>query len=112
MRLEQVVSNLISNGRDAILSTTSKRGGIIRVSTNIKNNFVSLYVSDSGPGIKKGDIERIFDPFYTTKDAGQGTGLGLSIAYSIIKEHSGEINYLTLPNMGATFCITLPQLKS
>jgi len=65
-------------------------------------------VEDSGPGIPPGYENRIFDPFFSTKDVGKGTGLGLSITYSIIKAHQGTITAENSPEAGARFIIRLP----
>src|SRR5262249_31682666 len=63
---------------------------------------------DSGPGIPPGFEDRVFDPFYTTKEVGAGTGLGLSITYGIIKDHDGTIAVDNRPGQGARFLIQLP----
>jgi signal transduction histidine kinase len=69
-------------------------------------------VSDTGIGIPPEDIEKIFDPFYTTKDTGKGTGLGLAVSYSIIKDLKGDISVVSQPGEGATFTIRLPILEA
>ena len=67
-----------------------------------------IEVADSGSGIAREDLSRIYDPFFTTKDVGQGTGLGLSIAYGVIKEHGGTIGCQSGPGDGTRFKVTLP----
>ena len=69
---------------------------------------IEIRVSDNGPGIPKNVIDKIFQPFFTTKPAGQGTGLGLSLSYDIIKAHGGELNLETKEGEGTTFIILLP----
>jgi len=111
-RLEQVFTNLISNSRDAITSVFPLEGGLLRVSSKVENNSVILDFSDNGTGIEKSKIDRIFDPFYTTKEVGKGTGLGLSISFGIIREHKGNINCLNTSKEGTTFRIKLPIYKN
>jgi len=69
---------------------------------------VMISVTDNGPGIPKNVVDKIFQPFFTTKPAGQGTGLGLSLSYDIIKAHGGELKVETKEGEGTTFIITLP----
>ena len=69
---------------------------------------MEISVEDNGNGIPKNIIDKIFQPFFTTKPTGQGTGLGLSLAYDIIKAHGGEIKVETGENEGAEFTVLLP----
>lgn len=69
---------------------------------------VEIIVSDNGPGIPQNIVDKIFQPFFTTKPTGQGTGLGLSLAYDIIKAHGGEIRVETNEEEGSEFIIQLP----
>ncbi len=78
------------------------------VSTKKLNNKIEISVKDNGNGIPQKVLDKIFQPFFTTKPTGQGTGLGLSLSYDIIKAHSGEIKVETFEDEGATFIITLP----
>lgn len=102
-KLEQAVLNLLNNAYDAIRETG--RGGTIRASTRREGTRVSVVVEDDGAGIREPD--RVFDPFYTTKEVGQGTGLGLAVSYGIAEEHGGEIRARNL-RRGARFTLTLP----
>jgi signal transduction histidine kinase len=65
-------------------------------------------VKDTGDGIKREHIKRIYDPFFTTKGTGRGTGLGLSVSYGIVQEHGGAIFVDSVPGKGTTFRVTLP----
>ena len=77
------------------------------------NAKVEIKVNDNGNGIPQNIVDKIFQPFFTTKPTGQGTGLGLSLAYDIIKAHGGEIKVETKePGEGAAFTILLPTDKS
>jgi two-component system NtrC family sensor kinase len=97
--LQQVFLNILNNAYDAIQEVS--RRGRIEISTLQSNGQVEIRFSDNGPGIRH--PERIFDPFYTTKEVGKGTGLGLSICYGIIRAHGGEI--LAQNNHDGTGCI-------
>ena len=101
-RLEQVLINLINNATDAI-----PEGGTIRVRAEKIAKHVRLSVRDTGIGIEKDDLPRIFDPFFSKKE-GNGTGLGLSVSYGIIRDHRGEIWVESTPGAGSTFYILLP----
>ncbi|MBP6416936.1 MAG: HAMP domain-containing histidine kinase [Chitinophagaceae bacterium] len=69
---------------------------------------MEVRVSDNGGGIPQKILDKIFQPFFTTKPTGQGTGLGLSLSYDIVKAHSGELKVETKEGEGSTFIITLP----
>jgi len=70
--------------------------------------YISIEFNDTGTGIKPDIIERIFEPFYTTKPVGEGTGLGLSVVHGLIKNMQGEIFVESTPGKGSTFTILLP----
>ncbi len=80
----------------------------VSVSTKKIANKVEIRVSDNGNGIPQKVLDKIFQPFFTTKPTGQGTGLGLSLSYDIIKAHSGEIKVETKEGEGAVFILQLP----
>jgi two-component system NtrC family sensor kinase len=106
-RLQQVFLNLFLNAKDAMPG-----GGTLRIAT-LNGESVSVCVSDTGSGIAPEHIQRIYDPFFTTKTApreGQprGTGLGLSVTYGIIQEHSGKIRVESHPGQGTTFTLDFP----
>ncbi len=109
-RLQQVFLNLFLNAKDAMPG-----GGKLRVTT-MNGESVSVRVSDSGSGIAPEHIQRIYDPFFTTKNSlreGQprGTGLGLSVSYGIIQEHAGKIRVESHPGAGTTFVLDFPLSK-
>lgn len=105
--LEQVLTNIILNARDAIVQ--AKKKGSIHISLSKKENKINLQIKDEGDGIPKDVISKIFDPFYTTKDVGKGLGLGLSICQSIIDKHKGRIMVESKVGNGALFTVELPQ---
>ena len=76
-----------------------------------KGDYVMLTVKDTGIGISADDIERIFEPFYTTKPAGKGVGIGLSTCYSIVKNHNGEISVNSEEDKGSSFCVRIPGIS-
>ncbi|MEP6643436.1 MAG: ATP-binding protein [Acidobacteriaceae bacterium] len=106
-RLQQVFLNLFLNAKDAM-----PHGGTLRVATS-NGSKVTVAVSDTGSGIPQEHIQRIYDPFFTTKSTpregqGRGTGLGLSVTYGIIQEHSGKIRVESRPGEGTTFFLDFP----
>jgi signal transduction histidine kinase len=78
------------------------------VSTRKSENSVFITVSDNGNGIPKNIIDKIFQPFFTTKPTGSGTGLGLSLSYDIVKAHGGKIKVDSIEQVGTEFIIELP----
>ena len=78
------------------------------VNTKKDGDKIIISVKDNGPGTPQKIIDKIFQPFFTTKPTGQGTGLGLSLAYDIVKAHGGEIKVETKENEGTVFIIQLP----
>jgi signal transduction histidine kinase len=101
-QLQQVFINLINNSIDAMPG-----GGVLTISTLGAEGGVEIRLADSGEGIRRDDIDLIFDPLFTTK-RGLGTGLGLTIVKQIIADHGGAIEVESEPGSGATFRITLP----
>jgi two-component system NtrC family sensor kinase len=82
--------------------------GTITLSTKSDKKNIRVAVTDSGRGLTADQIKKIFDPFYTTKQAGKGTGLGLSVSYSIVKSMGGSIEVQSMPGAGSEFTIVLP----
>ncbi len=104
-KINQVFMNVLSNAIDAIDGE-----GDIHITTRYlkKNNEVSISIKDSGKGMNEVTRQRIFEPFYTTKDIGKGTGLGLAISYGIIEKHKGRMEVISDEGKGTEFVISLP----
>jgi histidine kinase len=112
-RLEQVFINLLVNARDAIEDKCTgmecaPRDRVISLRTRSNSRHVVAEVTDTGPGIRKDVLGRIFEPFFSTKEVGRGTGLGLSICYDIITDYEGTIHAFSKPGHGARFVVTFP----
>jgi two-component system NtrC family sensor kinase len=108
-QLQQVILNLITNAEQAMMGV-DRGHHRLTIRTRNDGDSIRIEVEDSGPGIPADCLERIFNPFYTTKPVGHGTGLGLSISLGIISEHGGRIWAENVPTGGARFCIDLPRL--
>ena len=104
--LQQVFTNLIVNALDAM----NERGGRLSICLGANGSKVTVRVCDTGPGIPPEKIERIFQPFYSTKLNRGGTGLGLSISYDIVQRHGGDLRVESRPGEGACFVVELPRL--
>ncbi|MBS1576628.1 MAG: GHKL domain-containing protein, partial [Bacteroidetes bacterium] len=108
----RVILNLISNAFYAVNEKKKTADGnyqpTVSVQTKKANDKVEITVTDNGNGIPQNIIDKIFQPFFTTKPTGQGTGLGLSLAYDIIKAHGGDTKVETKEGEGSTFIIQLP----
>jgi signal transduction histidine kinase/DNA-directed RNA polymerase subunit N (RpoN/RPB10) len=112
----RVILNLITNAfyaaplppEGGFLALDYKHSPTVWVSTKKLGDKVIISVRDNGPGIPKKILDKIFQPFFTTKPTGQGTGLGLSLSYDIVKAHGGEIKINTKEGEGAEFIISLP----
>ncbi len=120
--LQQVLVNLINNARDA-LEGVEKPVIDVRLASFVADEafekrhpevtarqFVTLSVADNGHGIEPEHMEHLFEPFYTTKQAGKGTGLGLSMAYGAMQTHDGAIEVASTPGGGTIFTLYLPRL--
>ncbi len=108
----RVILNLITNAFYAVTEKKKQNGDdyepIVSVSTKKINNTIQLTVKDNGNGIPRKVLDKIFQPFFTTKPTGEGTGLGLSLSYDIIKAHGGEIKVETKEGEGTEFIILFP----
>ena len=117
-QIDQILANLIVNARDAIAGT----GRITVATRNVPLSEterqrpgegaaenVLLSVTDTGEGMDRATLERLFEPFYTTKEAGKGTGLGLATVYGIVQQNHGRIEVESAPGLGASFRIHLPR---
>jgi PAS domain S-box-containing protein len=105
-QMQQVLLNIIVNAETAMLDAHHK--GTLTITTRKVNGTVRIILTDDGPGIPKENLDRIFNPFFTTKEVGKGTGLGLSICHGIITAHGGNIYARSKPGSGATFVVELP----
>ena len=108
----RVILNLINNAFYAVDEKKKQIGDgyepTVSVSTKKNNGKVEIRVSDNGNGIPQKLLDKIFQPFFTTKPTGQGTGLGLSLSYDIVKAHEGDLKVETKEGEGSTFYIALP----
>jgi signal transduction histidine kinase len=116
----RVILNLINNAfyaasqpsKGGLSDPDSRKTPTVWVRTKRENYKILISVTDNGPGVPSNILEKIFQPFFTTKPTGQGTGLGLSLAYDIIKAHGGEIKVESKEGEGSKFIIQLPLSKS
>jgi nitrogen-specific signal transduction histidine kinase/CheY-like chemotaxis protein len=121
-QLEQLIMNLAVNARDSM-----PRGGRLTIATSTlvipeaddpehpgvaAGRYAILTVEDTGVGMTPEMISKIFEPFYTTKDAGKGTGLGLAMTYGIVQQSGGEIRVASQPQQGSAFTVYLPQVDA
>lgn len=106
-QMSQVFMNLFINALHAM-----PEGGTLRIAVERVNNHVRAVVADTGHGISPDHLPKIFNPFFTTKEAGKGTGLGLTVVHTIIQEHGGTIAVESELGKGTTFTITLPAGES
>ena len=108
----RVLLNLINNAFYAATEKKKLKGDryepAVSVSTKKINDKVEITVADNGNGIPQNILDKIFQPFFTTKPTGQGTGLGLSLAYDIVKAHGGEIKVETKEGEGSEFVVEIP----
>jgi signal transduction histidine kinase len=101
--LQQVLINLFLNAIRAMPD-----GGVLSLSVIETENSAAIRMRDTGHGISDQDIDKIFDPFYTTSSVGKGTGLGLAITYSIVRQHLGHIEVDSTRGIGTEITVTLP----
>ena len=108
----RVILNLITNAFYAVTErkkiNTDGYEPVVTVSTKKVNDKIEVHVKDNGNGIPQKVLDKIFQPFFTTKPTGQGTGLGLSLSYDIVKAHGGELKVETTEGEGSEFIIMLP----
>jgi PAS domain S-box-containing protein len=105
-QIQQVFLNIILNAEHAI-KTMGKKGKLT-VTTSFSDKLIIITFTDTGPGISRENLPRIFNPFFTTKQVGEGTGLGLSMSHGIIKQHNGNIYAESEMGKGAKFVVELP----
>ena len=102
-KLQQVFMNLILNARDAM-----PHGGQLEISVASDDHAAVVTFRDNGIGIAQENLNKIYDPFFTTKQIGQGTGLGLAVSFGIIQDHGGHIQVESQPGQGTVFYLSLP----
>jgi signal transduction histidine kinase/HAMP domain-containing protein len=104
-QLQQVFTNLILNAVQAM-----PQGGSLTISTVLRQDEDKIHVSfaDTGQGIARENLDKIFEPFFSTKKVGEGTGLGLSVSYGLIRNHGGEIKVTSEAGRGTVFTVVLP----
>src|SRR5512136_461966 len=103
-QIQQVFMNILINAADAMIGD----GGILTIKTNLKDGIAEVSFTDTGSGMSKETLSKLFAPFFTTKETGKGTGLGLAISYGIIQSHNGDIDVESEVGKGSTFRIKLP----
>jgi signal transduction histidine kinase len=107
--LKQGLLNIVVNAAQAVADNPESDGGRITVATSVVGDHAEIRVSDTGCGISSEITDRVFDPFFTTRDVGAGTGQGLSIAHSVIVDrHGGALSFTSEVGVGTTFVIRLP----
>ena len=106
-QLTQVMVNLLNNAVDA-----TKNTGLISIKMFNQNDNAILKISDNGHGIEQSILEKVLDPFFTTRDVGEGAGLGLTICNQIIAAHHGELNIESDPSVGTSIIVKLPRPRS
>ncbi|WP_432737673.1 ATP-binding protein [Maridesulfovibrio sp. FT414] len=114
-RLQQVFFNLVNNAKDAIAEKRDSSGveseEFIRISTYQKGDNIVIRVADTGAGITGEVRNKMFEPFFSTKEVGYGMGLGLAITYGIVRDYKGIIEIESEPGKGAAFIIAFPSVK-
>ncbi len=103
-QLQQVLLNILNNAIDALEDNPGK----ISITTGLVKKKIQIIITDTGMGMTREQIEKIFLPFYSTKEVGKGTGLGLSVSYGIIKNMGGKIEAESTPGKGSSFILTIP----
>ena len=105
-QIKQVLFNLLNNAADAM-----ENGGVITIITSNEKKMVTVAIKDTGVGIEPGIVDKIFEPFFSTKSVVKGTGLGLSVCRDIVQSHHGEIRVKSHPREGTTFTVFLPKAR-
>ncbi len=104
VQVRRAIQNVVIN---AVQASAEKKGSV-KVTCTKKDFYVDLLIEDNGPGIAPAELNRIFDPYFTTKQAKSGTGLGLYITKKVVQDHNGSIKVDTTPGVGSIFTIRLP----
>jgi two-component system NtrC family sensor kinase len=104
--IQQVFLNIINNAIHAMKSSEGEKKLIVK--SGLKDNFIRTSFEDTGEGIPAQNLQKIFEPLFTTKKAGEGTGLGLSICYDIVREHEGKMFVASESDKGTCFVVEFP----
>ena len=104
--LQQVFLNIINNADQAMKAVTGTKS--LTIKSEFDDKAIRVNIRDTGPGIPKENLQKVFEPLFTTKEKGKGTGLGLSVCYEIIQKHEGDIYVASEPGKGTCFVIELP----
>ena len=104
--IQQIFTNLLTNAVQAM-----EGKGELRISTAGQNGNVLATIKDTGPGIPKEYLSKIYDPFFTTKEQGKGTDLGLNIVHQLVVKHGGKIDVSSQEGKGTTFSLTFPAAR-
>ena len=109
-QIQQVFLNIILNAEKEMIGAHGK--GRLLIKTEKAGDIIRACFTDDGPGISEENLDKVFDPFFTTREVGNGTGLGLSICHGIVTQHNGRIYARSKPGEGATFVVELPIVSS
>lgn len=114
---EQIILNMLSNAKDAIEEkydkmNTNFKNNLVKISTYREGSSILIEIYDNGSGIEESALDRIFDPFYTTKSEDKGTGLGLSVSYGLIKEMKGDVITESIKNEFTKIKLVFPLIDS
>jgi len=105
-QIQEVFLNIILNAEQVM--TEARTGGKLTIRTRKIKNYVRISFADDGPGIPAEHLDKLFDPFFTTREEQGGTGLGLSVCHGIVRQHGGRLYARSKPGQGATFFVELP----
>lgn len=108
IQINRAIQNVVINA----IQASSESKGTVTVECTKKDFYVDLVIGDTGGGIQPAQLSKIFDPYFTTKQANSGTGLGLYITKKVVEDHNGSIKVESTPNVGTTFSIRLPLLNN
>ena len=103
--LKQCFLNILHNASDAV---EGRDGGVIRIGACREKDQVKVEIEDNGVGIHDGLVDKIFEPFFSTKDTGKGVGLGLTLCYEFLKRMGADISVKSTLGKGSLFVVTLP----
>lgn len=108
-KLESIIQNLISNAKDAYSAVADDRVRTIQVTSKFdRDGWITIEIADNGCGMPSDVSKKIFEPYFTTKEAGSGTGLGLAIVLDLVKEHHGTLTLESEPDRGTKFTLRFP----